>query len=164
MEDTPPTDGGLWSAVSRLFKTLQSVAANRLELFLTELKEERLRMFEALLLAALVIVCGMMTLIMVTLMIVVAFWDTHRFLVLTLLTVAYAAAATVAFWKLRSRLQRWQAYAATLEEFKKTAHVSKSRTSTLADAERFAGAAKRPQSVGAGRGTATAAVAGHLGA
>ena len=119
MDDTPPTDGGLWSAVSRLFKTMQNVAANRLEIFLLELKEGRLRLFDALLLAAVGIVFGLMTLVMLTLTILVLFWDTHRLLVLTLMTAGYAVAATVAFVKLRSHLQRWQAYSATLEEIKK---------------------------------------------
>lgn len=119
MADNPSTEGGVLSAAARLFKTLQSVAANRFELFLTELKEERLRLFDAFLLAAAGIVCGVMTLIMLTLTVMVLFWDTHRLLVLMLLTAAYAVATTIAFLKLRARLQRWQAYSATLEEFKK---------------------------------------------
>jgi uncharacterized membrane protein YqjE len=119
MDATPPTDGGLLSAAARLFKTLQDVAANRVELFMIELKEERVRFFDALVLAAVGIVCALMTLLIMTLTVMVIFWDTHRLLALTLMTAAYAVAATVAFLKLRSRLQRWQAYSATLEEFKK---------------------------------------------
>jgi|ERR1017187_2136986 uncharacterized membrane protein YqjE len=119
MDATPPTDGGLLFAASRLFKTLQDVAANRVELFMIELKEERVRFFDALVLAAVGIVCALMTLLIMTLTVMVIFWDTHRLLALTLMTAAYAVAATVAFLKLRSRLQGWQAYSATLEEFKK---------------------------------------------
>ena len=62
---------------------------------------------------------ALMTLVMITLTVLVIFWDTHRLLVLTLMTAAYAVVATVAFVKLRSRLQRWHAYSATLGEFKK---------------------------------------------
>lgn len=119
MDGTPPTEGGVLSAAARLLKTLHDVAENRIELFLVELKEERLRLFDALLLAAVGIVCALMTLAMITLTVLVIFWDTHRLLALTLVTVAYAVTATVAFVKLRSRWQHWQAYSATLEEFKK---------------------------------------------
>jgi len=119
MDATPPTEGGLLATVMRMLQTLREVAGNRLELFLIELKEERMRMFDALLLAAAGILCALMTLILLTLAVLVVFWDTHRLLVLTLVTGAYAVAATVAFLKLRFRLQRWQAYSATLEELKK---------------------------------------------
>ncbi|MDD5141398.1 MAG: phage holin family protein [Verrucomicrobiales bacterium] len=119
MEGAPPTEGGLLSTVTQMFQRLRDLAENRVELFLIELKEERAKMFDTLLLAAAGIVCALMTLVMVTLTVLVIFWDTHRVLVLTLVTAAYAVAATVAFVKLRSRLQRWQAYSATLEEFKK---------------------------------------------
>ena len=119
MDDAPPTEGGIFSNVTGLFRTLRDVAENRLELFLVELKEERIRLFDALFLLAVGIVCGLMTLVMVTLTVVVIFWDTHRLLVLALVTLAYAAAATVALMKLRSRLRRWRAFSATLEQLKK---------------------------------------------
>jgi uncharacterized membrane protein YqjE len=119
MAETPPTDGGMFSGVARLFKTLRDVAENRLELFLIELEEERIRLFDALLLLAIGIVCVLMTLVMVTLMVVVIFWDTHRLLVLTLVTAAYAVAAVAAIVKLRSRLQRGRAFSVTLEQIKK---------------------------------------------
>lgn len=119
MDATPQPEGGLLSTVTRMFQTLRDVAENRVELFLIELKEERARLFGALLLLAAGIVCALMTLVMITLTVLVIFWDTHRVLALTVLTGAYAVAATVAFVKLRSRLHRWHAYSATLGEFKK---------------------------------------------
>ena len=119
MDETPPVEGGLLSTVTRMFQTLRDMAENRVELFLTELKEERIRLFDALLLAAIAVVCALMALVMVTLTVVVVFWDTNRLLVLTLVTVTYAVAATVAFVKLRARLQRWQAFSETLEQIKK---------------------------------------------
>lgn len=119
MDETPSAEGGLLSSVTRMFQTLRDLAATRVELFLTELKEERIRLFDALLLAAIGIVCALMTLVMVTLTIVIFFWDTNRLLVLTLVTAVYAVAAVVAFVKLRSRMRRWQSFSATREEFKK---------------------------------------------
>jgi uncharacterized membrane protein YqjE len=119
MDATPPTQGGLLSTITQMFQTLRGLAGNRVELFMIELKEERARTFEALLLAAAGIVFALMALAMITLTVLVIFWDTHRLLVLTVVTGAYVAAAMVAYMKLRSRLQHWQAYSATLEEFKK---------------------------------------------
>ena len=110
-----------------------------------------MRLFDALLLAAVAIVGALMTLIVLTFTVVVVFWDTHRLLVLTLVTAAYAVTATWRCIKLRSRLQRWQAFSATLERIQKGfAHVSKSRTRTPAIAEGFARAAKRRQPAAAG--------------
>lgn len=119
MDETPPAEDGLFSTATRLFQTLRATAENRLGLFLIELKEERRRLFDALLLAAIAIVGVGMTIILVTFTVVVFFWDTHRLLVLVLITAAYAVTAVVAAVKLRSRLQRWQAFPATLAEFKK---------------------------------------------
>jgi uncharacterized membrane protein YqjE len=120
MAATPPTEeGGLFSTATRLFKTVCDAVENRLELFLIELKEERLKLFAVLLLAAAGVVCLLMTLVMVTLTVVVIFWDTHRLLVLSLATAAYAGMAVAAFIALRVRLQRWQAFSATLDQIKK---------------------------------------------
>ena len=119
MDATPPTEGGLVPTVMRMFQTLRDVAGNRLELFLVELKEERVRMVEALLLAAVGMVCALMALALVTLTVLLVFWDTCRLPVLVVLTAVYAGAAGMALMKLRSRLKHWQAYSATLGEFKK---------------------------------------------
>jgi uncharacterized membrane protein YqjE len=119
MDDAPPTGGGILSTVTRLFQTLRGVAENRLELFLVELKEERSKLFAALLLLAVLVVCAFMTLVMLTLLVVVAFWETHRLLVLALVTAAYAGMALAAFAVLCARLQRWRAFSETLEQIKK---------------------------------------------
>lgn len=119
MADEPPNEAGVFATVTRVLHTLRGVAENRLELFLVELKEERIRRCEMLLLAAVAIMCLMMTLLMVTFTVVVIFWDTHRVLVLTLVTLAYAVTATMACLKLRSSLKRWRPFSATLDEFKK---------------------------------------------
>lgn len=121
MDETPPTEGGLWSSFARVFQTLRETVENRLELFLTELKEEHIRLFDALLLFSVAVACALMALGMLTLTVVVIFWDTHRLLALALVSVAYAVTATVAFLKLRSRLHRWEPFSTTLGEIKKDA-------------------------------------------
>jgi uncharacterized membrane protein YqjE len=107
------------STLRRMLKTLHDVVENRVELFLVELREERLRLMELLLLLVIGAVCALMALLMITFGIVVLFWETHRVLVLTLIILTYAGAAAVAFGALRSRLRRWRAFAATLDQIKK---------------------------------------------
>lgn len=107
------------STLTRMLKTLRNVVDNRVELFLVEWREERLRLMELLLLLLTGTICALMALLMITLAVVVFFWDTHRLLVLTLIIVAYAGSAAVAFGMVRSRLRRWRAFAATLEQIKK---------------------------------------------
>jgi len=109
----------MWSTISRMFKTLGEMVENRVELFLVEWEEERLRLLDALLLLMVGIVCVLMALIMATLVVVVIFWDTHRLLVLTLFILTYLSAAATAFGLLHSRLRRWRAFATTLEQIKK---------------------------------------------
>jgi uncharacterized membrane protein YqjE len=119
MDETPQEAGGMLTTVARMLRTLRDVAENRVELFLLELKEERVRLFDALLLAVAGMVLALMALILVTFTVVLIFWDTYRLLVLILLTAAYAAAAAAMFASLRSRLRRWQSFAATHEQLKK---------------------------------------------
>jgi uncharacterized membrane protein YqjE len=119
MAEIPDEENGLLATVARMFKTLRAVAENRLELFLVELKEERARLFGILLLAAVGIVFALMTLVMFTLTVVIFFWDSHRLLALVIVTCIYAAGTFVTFLKLRERLQRWQAFSATLDQIKK---------------------------------------------
>lgn len=120
MDDEPKTGGiGLFAGAAQLLKTLRDVVENRLKLFLLELKEERLRLMDAFLLAVVGIICALMTLIVLTFAVIVAFWDGPRLLVLTLITLAYAVSATVAFVKLRIRLRQWRAFSETLEQLKK---------------------------------------------
>lgn len=107
------------STVTQLFQRLGGLAANRIELFLVEVREERVRFFDTLLLTAVCVVCAVMALGMMTLLLLVLFWDTHRLLVVTLMTGAYAVTAVVVYVKLHFRLQRWKSFAATINEFKK---------------------------------------------
>jgi uncharacterized membrane protein YqjE len=119
MDDAPPTEGGVFSAAARILKILRDILENRIELFLVEVVEERVRLFDALLLGAVGMIFALMTLLMLTLTVVAVFWESHRLLVLILATVIYAGAAVAAFLFLRARLQRWRAFSATLEQIKK---------------------------------------------
>jgi uncharacterized membrane protein YqjE len=119
MDNTSPGEGGLLTTLRRMLITLRDVVENRVELFLVEWQEERLRLLDALLLLLAGTICVLMALMIATFTIVVIFWDTHRLLVLTSLTLAYVVGAAVAFTMLRSLMRRWQSFSATLEQIKK---------------------------------------------
>ncbi|HUA38439.1 MAG TPA: phage holin family protein [Candidatus Sulfopaludibacter sp.] len=119
MDPTSPAGDGLRPTVRRMFKTLRDMAENRIELFLVEWQEERLRLVDALLLLMVGTVCALMALLVVTFAIVAVFWNTHRVLVLALIIIAYAGAAATALVTLHFHLRRWRAFAATLEQIKK---------------------------------------------
>jgi len=102
-----------------MFKTLGEMVGNRVELFLVEWQEERLRLMDGLVLLVAGTVCALMTLIVATFTVVVIFWDTHRILVLTLVILTYLGAAATAFGVLYARLKQWRAFATTLEQITK---------------------------------------------
>ena len=119
MDNTPHAEGGIFATLTRMLKTLRDVVENRVELFLVEWQEERLQLLEALLLLMIGTVCALVALLAITFAIVLIFWDTHRTLVLALIILAYAGGAVAALGRLRSRMRRWQAFAATLEQIQK---------------------------------------------
>jgi uncharacterized membrane protein YqjE len=118
MDDPRHEPDGLLATGKRILRTVGDLVQSRLELFLHELKEERIRLLDALLLVAACGVCALMTLALLTFTLVVVFWE-YRVLVLVGLTLAYGAGAVAAFWTLRNRLRAWQSFAATLEQIKK---------------------------------------------
>lgn len=119
MDEETNQENGLLSTVSRAIRTLRETVENRVELFLLEAKEDRLKLFDALCLAVIAVAFAIMTMILVTFTVVVLFWETHRILALVAMALLYATGAAVAFAKLRSRLKHWQAFPATLEQLEK---------------------------------------------
>lgn len=118
MEDSQHQPSGLLATGKRILRSVGELVESRLELFLVELKEERIRLFDALLLVAACVGCTLMTLALLTFTLVVVFWE-YRVVVLLLLTLTYAAAAGTALWALRNRLRDWHSFAATVEQIKK---------------------------------------------
>ena len=106
------------AAGKRILRTVCDLAQTRVELFLIELKEERIRVVDVLLLLAIGMVCALMTLVLLTFTVVLIFWE-HRVLALGLLTLLYGVLAAGAFWTLRKRLADWNSFSATLNELKK---------------------------------------------
>lgn len=119
MDTSTESGPGLFSSVKRLLNTVMVAAENRFELFLVELREERYRVFDALLLGCATAVLGFMALVTVTCTVVVIFWDTARVQTLIVLSACYSLATAWVLWRLRVRLRNWASFSATLAELKK---------------------------------------------
>ena len=119
MDPSTESSPGLFSSVKRLLNTALAGVENRVELFLVELREERVRIFEVLLLGCAAAVLGFMALLVVTVTLVVIFWDSARVPVLVVLSVGYCLATIGLVWRLTIRLRKWSSFSTTLDEIKK---------------------------------------------
>ena len=90
-------------SVKRLLSTLTSIASTRLELLANELQEERLYLTRMLLFFMLALFCFGLGVLLLTLFIVVLFWDDHRLAVVGGLCVLFFSLGTLLTLLLRSK-------------------------------------------------------------
>jgi len=119
METTPDPSPGLFRSVKRLLNTALAGVENRIELFLVELREERFRVLDALLLGCAAGMLGFMALLTGTVTLVVIFWDSARVPVLVVLSASYSLGTLGVLWRLKILMQNWTSFPATLDELKK---------------------------------------------
>jgi uncharacterized membrane protein YqjE len=119
MDTSTESSPGLLSSVKGLLSTALAGAENRIELFLVELREERFRVFDVLLLGCAAAVFGFVALLTVTATLVVIFWDSARVTVLIALSACYSLVTLGILWRLKVRLQDGSPFSATLGELKK---------------------------------------------
>jgi len=111
---------GLMGSLKRLASTLTSIVSTRLELLANELQEERLRLTQMLLFALFALLCFGMGILLLTVFIVVLFWDDHRLAVLGGLTVLFFGAGILMALLLRSKAQaKSRLFSASLAELAK---------------------------------------------
>ncbi|MEQ1518824.1 MAG: phage holin family protein, partial [Usitatibacteraceae bacterium] len=89
-------------SVKRLVSSLFAIFATRLELLANELQEERLRLTQMLLLALFALFCFGMALLLLTVFVVVLFWDDHRLAVLGGTCAVFSIAGVVLILRLRA--------------------------------------------------------------
>jgi uncharacterized membrane protein YqjE len=94
---------GLMGSVRRLLSTLTSIASTRLELLANELQEERLRLTQMLFFALATLFCFGMVILLLTVFIVVLFWDDHRLAALGVLSALFFASGILMAMLLRSK-------------------------------------------------------------
>lgn len=101
----PETSSGLMGSVKRLLSTLTSIVSTRLELLANELQQERLRLTQMLLFALCALFFFGLGVLLLTLFIVVLYWDDHRLAVVGGLSAVFFALGTLAAMLLRNKAQ-----------------------------------------------------------
>ncbi|MDQ7981141.1 phage holin family protein [Paraburkholderia sp. SARCC-3016] len=112
------------SPLRRIFGSVFSILQTRLELIGIELAEEKERLLAVLFLGLAAMMLAMMSLIALTALIAIAFWDTYRWQSLAGITIVYAIAALVCGLRARSNLHNAPAvFEATIHEFEKDREI-----------------------------------------
>ncbi len=119
MNESDTARPGPLTALRQLATTLLAILRNRLELFVVELQEERIRLFNALLLAATVVVLGFFTLAMLAVAVMALVWSRLGVAGLFLTGGLGLIVTLLAYWRLRARLKRWPFLSGTLSELRK---------------------------------------------
>lgn len=105
------------ASVKRLLSTLISIASTRLELLANEWHEERLRLTQMLFFALLALFCFGIGILLLTVFIVVLFWDDHRLAVIGVLSVIFFALGLLMVMLLPSKAQaKSRLFSASLAE------------------------------------------------
>ena len=113
------TDGIVQSG-RRILAILVGMVRTRLGILAVELMEEKSRIWLMLVLTALALIFASMALLMLSLLVIVAFWDENRLLAIGGLLIFYLAAAAVSFLVLRHKAKVGSPlFASTLRELSK---------------------------------------------
>lgn len=119
-EQTPGASKGLFESLNALAATLVAIAHTRLELLSSDLEEERAHLFSLLMLALVALFCLGIGALLATLLLVVAFWDTHRLLVLGALAGSFLAMGAAAWaFALHKARTKPRIFAASMSELLK---------------------------------------------
>ena len=114
------SEAGLLGSIKRLLSTLTSVASTRLELLANELYEERLNLEQMLLYFVSALFCFGMTIMLLTVFIVVLYWDDHRLLLLGGLSTVFLVAGLMLAMRLQKIMQnKSKLFSVTLAELAK---------------------------------------------
>lgn len=111
---------GLFHSLAKLLATAIGIAQTRFELLTTELQEEVHRVAEILVYAAVALISAGVGLFLLALVVIFAFWDTHRIAASIAVTSTVFLIAVVAVLVLRAKVRAKPAMLnATLAELKK---------------------------------------------
>ena len=119
MNEPESSRPGVLETLRRLFSTSLGILQNRLELLVVELQEERLRVFNALLLLAVIVALGLFTFATGAAVLVIVLWDHLGVLGLLVVSGISLAATLFAYWRPRVHLSRWPLLPETVAELKK---------------------------------------------
>jgi uncharacterized membrane protein YqjE len=109
--------GGLMESLKRLASTLLAIIQTRLELLSSEMEEERLRIGQLLFYGSVALFFFGLAIMLLTVFVVVVFWDSNRLLVLGGFAVLYFVAGLLA-WNASRRVaqEKSKLFSASLAE------------------------------------------------
>ena len=111
---------GLLESLRNLARTFLAVVQTRIEIFASEIDEERTRLARIAVLAAVAALCIALAVILLVFYLVVLFWDTDRLLAIGALAGVFAVGGIAACLGLRAAIsQRPKFLSATLAELRK---------------------------------------------
>jgi len=116
----PNRRGGLFDSLKVLAATLLAILHTRLELLSTELEEQWVCLSSMLVWALVGLFCAVFGIVLATVFVVVALWDTHRLLALGIPAILFLLGAAVAWlFVLRKARAKPRLFAASLTELSK---------------------------------------------
>lgn len=119
-EESHAAAGGLFESLRTLSSSLIGIVHTRLELLSTDIAEEREHLITLLVLVLLALFCLGVGVVLLALLIVVAFWDSHRLLALGGVTIGFLlASAGMAWLAVHKTRTRPRLFAASLGELSK---------------------------------------------
>jgi uncharacterized membrane protein YqjE len=95
---------GFLAGVRQLLATLLETVQVRLELLGTELEQEKRRVFSALVLAAVALVCLALGLVMFSVMILLIFWDSYRVLAACAMALLFGGGGAYLLYRAKQKL------------------------------------------------------------
>src|SRR5581483_896075 len=129
----PANEPGFFESLGNVLSDFAALLQTRLELATTEFEEEAERLKQTLLLGAISLFFLAIGVILLTLFIVVLFWDTHRLAALGAVTVFYIVIGIVVGLAAKNKMARMPKFlSATLAEFDRIARGCRSHEQTRA--------------------------------
>ena len=121
--------GGLFGPVKALAATLLAIAHTRLELLSTELEEEWIRFVSILRWALAALFCAAVGIVLATLFLVFALWETHPLLALGIPAILFFLAGVLAWRVVDAKVQsKPRPFSASLTELEKDREQLNSRS------------------------------------
>jgi uncharacterized membrane protein YqjE len=118
-DDTGHTES-LLESLRGLAHTAVALVQTRIEIFASEVDEERARLERIVMLGVIAAFCGGLALVLLVLLVAVVFWDTNRLLAIGVIAAAFALGALAALVSLRKAMvQRPKFLSTTLAELRK---------------------------------------------
>jgi len=104
-EENQAASGGIFDSLKTLSASLLSIVQTRLELLSTDVAEERERLTAYLTLVLGALFCFGVGVVLLAILIVVVFWDSHRLLALGGVAGLFLAAAAGLAWRAMRKIQ-----------------------------------------------------------